>query len=212
MASISSPIVSSERPVASRLRRTTLEMSRATPPAVCARRRTSSATTANPDPALPARAASMAALRERRLVWWAIPSISSSWAAMVSAAVRVARRASPPAPVIETPCSAPASEARLSSALWVASWWISLTPAPVACTLAASTLAACAREVAASVSWSEAPESSCAVARISAIEAARREVIEAKAWPSSSFDDRGTSRSARSPAARRPAAAAQARR
>ncbi len=41
-----------------------------------ASRRTSSATTAKPLPASPARAASMAALRASRLVWSAIPSIT----------------------------------------------------------------------------------------------------------------------------------------
>ena len=54
-----------------------------TPPISCvastdrsASRRTSSATTANPFPASPARAASMAALSASRLVWSAIPSMT----------------------------------------------------------------------------------------------------------------------------------------
>ena len=42
---------------------------------LCARDRTSSATTAKPEPASPARAASTAALRARILVWKAISSI-----------------------------------------------------------------------------------------------------------------------------------------
>ncbi|MNT51954.1 hypothetical protein D3C72_1889470 [compost metagenome] len=50
----------------------------------CARLRTSSATTANPRPASPARAASIAALSASRLVCWEMPLITSRMCPMLS--------------------------------------------------------------------------------------------------------------------------------
>ena len=83
-----------------------------------ARLRTSAATTANPRPCSPARAASTAALSASRLVWKAISSITVMISAMRLDAPLIARIAATASPTTRPPRSAASRDAAASSAAW----------------------------------------------------------------------------------------------
>ncbi len=115
-----------------------------------ARARTSSATTANPRPALPARAASTAAFRASRLVWKAI----SSMVRMILAVSPLAVRMSAMAVSRRDMAALPASVAWRSSAVVRRAWLAAAALRSVAAVTCCRAVALCWAAVAWRPAWS----------------------------------------------------------
>ncbi len=159
-------IESSKRPA--RSANSTLEL--ATSPISCAATwlrsaslRTSAATTANPLPCSPARAASIAALSASRLVWYAMSSMMPIFCAICFIAWVVATTASPPSTVSLAAWVAMPSVIRAFSVFWLIDAVICSSEALVSSTPAACSLAACDSDCAVALTSSDA------LARVSAL-------------------------------------------